>query len=509
MSFRTILLASAFAAALTAPNSAIAENRLALVIGNSAYRTASALPNPANDARAVTELLQSAKFEVVTAADLSQDDMRRAIGEFAATVKRKGPDTVAVVYYAGHGVQVGGENFLIPVDANIKSEAEVALYAIRFDDLMNALEAAPTKARIVILDACRNNPFADMQKTVGRGLAMVNAPVGSVVAYSTSPGTEAEDGRGSNSPFTAAFIAAAKQPGVPVEQTFKAVRLAVHHETEGRQTPWEVLSLTNNFSFFPSGSDPSPAPPPVAGVSIPASPGQTPAPIRVSLAAPDAKVNPDRASDKPAVRSAYWKKMLRGLSPEQAYNLVVSEDDIDGYREFLVLYPKAPQLARVRVITDRRVEMVAWYTAVTANSVGSYRYFLARYASSDMAATAQTLMQRAATRSLLANSDPAALGCNCSVVPTRRTDNTKPATAPKPSRNAQRQSAPAREVIVNEPAGPPPPVGIGIGIGGIGIGGGGIGIGSPGRGSPGGGMGGRSPSGGSSPGGHQGGGTRR
>ncbi len=500
MSIRSTLLAIACAAAMTAPVAAIAENRLALVIGNSAYRTASALPNPANDARAVTELLQSAKFEVTTAADLSQIDMRRVIVDFAETVKRKGPNTVAVVYYAGHGVQVGGENFLIPVDANIKSEAEVALYAIRFDDLMNALEAAPTKARIVILDACRNNPFAEMQKTVGRGLAMVNAPVGSVVAYSTSPGTEAEDGRGSNSPFTAAFIAAAKQPGVPVEQTFKAVRLAVHSETEGRQTPWEVLSLTNNFSFFPTGADPGPASSsPAAGSSIPAGPGQTPAATRVSLTAPDAKVNPERASDKPAVRSAYWKKMLRGLSPEQAYNLVVSEDDIDGYREFLVLYPKAPQLARVRAISDRRLEMVAWYTAVSANSVGAYRYFLGRYGSSDMAATAQTLMQRAATRALLASNDPAALGCNCSVVPTRRTDNTRPAPASQPTRNARRD-APAREVIVNEPAAPSIPIGIGIGIGG-----GGMGIGSPGRVSPGGGTGGRPQGGSHSPSG----GTRR
>ena len=158
--------------------------------------------------------------------------MRRSIGDFADKVASKGPDTVAVVYYAGHGLQVGGENYLVPVDANIKSEAEVALNAIRFDDLMNALEAVPTKARIVILDACRNNPFAEVKKTVGRGLAMVNAPVGSVVAYSTSPGTEAEDGQGANSPFTAAFVLAAKQPGVPVEQAFKNVRLSVHNATE-------------------------------------------------------------------------------------------------------------------------------------------------------------------------------------------------------------------------------------------------------------------------------------
>ena len=125
-------------------------NRLALVIGNSAYQSAPALPNPVNDAKAVTELLQSAGFEVLPGSDLTQSDMRRSIGDFADEVASKGPDTVAVVYYAGHGLKVGGENYLVPVDANIKSEAEVALNAIRFDDLMNALEAVPTKARIVM-----------------------------------------------------------------------------------------------------------------------------------------------------------------------------------------------------------------------------------------------------------------------------------------------------------------------------------------------------------------------
>ena len=173
------------------------------MIGNSAYQSAPALPNPANDAKAVAELLQSAGFEVMPASDLTQGDMRRVDRRVRRQgCWRKGQDTVAVVYYAGHGVQVGGENFLVPVDARIKNETEVALQAVRFDDLMNALEAVPTKARIVILDACRNNPFEEMKKTVGRGLAMVNAPVGSVVAYSTSPGTEAEDGQGANSPFT-------------------------------------------------------------------------------------------------------------------------------------------------------------------------------------------------------------------------------------------------------------------------------------------------------------------
>ena len=448
MSCRFVLLATAFAGCLTASGAAIAENRLALVIGNSAYQSAPALPNPVNDAKAVTELLQSAGFEVLPGSDLTQSDMRRSIGDFADKVASKGPDTVAVVYYAGHGLQVGGENYLVPVDANIKSEAEVALNAIRFDDLMNALEAVPTKARIVILDACRNNPFAEVKKTVGRGLAMVNAPVGSVVAYSTSPGTEAEDGQGANSPFTAAFVLAAKQPGVPVEQAFKNVRLSVHNATEGRQTPWEVLSLTSNFSFFPQGAEPAPV---------------------------TAKADPDRTSDKPATRSAYWKKQLRAVSAKDAYNLVVKEDSVDAYREFLALYPAEPLGQRVRAIVNRRQEMTAWYTAVTANSVASYKYFLAKYGTTDMAGMARGLMARASTRALLASNDPAALGlqvasvCNCSTPPTRRAENKKSEKKSKQTRSAYRE-VPAEPVAVQSD----PPIAISIGgIGGIGRFGGG------------------------------------
>jgi hypothetical protein len=199
-------------------------------------------------------------------------------------------------------------------------------------------------------------------------------------------------------------------------------------------------------------------------------------------------VDPDKTSDKPETRSAYWKKQFRGLSPQQAYDLVVREDNVEAYRQFLVLYPSAPNVARVRVIADRRQEMVAWYTATTANSVAAYRYFLAKYGSSDMATMAQGLMMRAATRSLLAGTDPAALGlqvattCNCSAPPTRRAD-TKPDKKSKTTRSTRRDSAPAEDVVV--PASSGPPVGIGIGIGGFGgggFGGGGLGGGRPGGG---------------------------
>jgi Caspase domain len=129
---------------------AAAENRIALVIGNSSYETVSVLPNPANDARAMTELLTLAGFEVVSAPNLTQGGMRQTIGNFATTVAGKGPDTVALVFYAGHGLQVDGENFLVPVDARIQREADVAVQAMRLTDVMNMLAAVPSKTRIVI-----------------------------------------------------------------------------------------------------------------------------------------------------------------------------------------------------------------------------------------------------------------------------------------------------------------------------------------------------------------------
>lgn len=480
MSRRSLWLAATLCVVSLTPGPSFAESRLALVIGNSAYRSASPLLNPSRDAKAVTDLLQSAGFEVTSAADLTQDDMRRTIREFALKIASRGKDTVAAVYYAGHGVQVGGENFLIPVDATIRRQAEVPLQGVRFDDLMNLLEAVPTKARIVILDACRNNPFEEMKKTVGRGLAMVNAPVGSVVAYSTSPGTEAEDGEGTNSPFTAAFVEAAKRPGVPIEQIFKDVRLTVHNATAGRQTPWEVVSLTTNFTFFPATAKGDA--PVIAERTSPAAERTQPVPARTPAkddGTPAAKVTPVSLAGKPpevtaesdAVRVAYWTKLLRPLGHQGAYEVVVREDNVDAYRAYVALFPKAPVVTRIRTIVERRVEMHAWYTAVTVNSEASYKYFLGRYGNSDLAITAQGLMERAATRALLASTDPAALGlppCNCPVVPTRKA---APKAAPKPaakpaSRAARRAPAEVEEVV--EPVRSP------IGIGGIGIG---IGVG--------------------------------
>ena len=197
-----------------------------------------ALPNPASDAQKMTELLDNAGFKVTAAADLTQNDMRQAVSDFAAKVAASGPDTVALVFYAGHGLQIDGENYLVPVDVDPKREADIPLQAVRLNDVLNTLGAVPTRMRIIMLDACRNNPFPNINTTAGHGLAIVDTKAGaagSFISYSTSPGSVAEDGSGSNSPYTTAMLSVAKEPNLPIEEAFKRVRVAVNQATDGRQ----------------------------------------------------------------------------------------------------------------------------------------------------------------------------------------------------------------------------------------------------------------------------------
>ena len=462
------------------PSSALAENRIALVIGNSAYQSVSALPNPANDARAMIEFLKSAGFEVVSAPDLTRSDMLRTIGEFADSVAGKGQDTVAAVFYAGHGLQVDGENYLVPVDAKIAREADVPLQAVRLIDLMNALAAVPSKSRIVMLDACRNNPFSEINKVTGRGLAIVDAPAGSIVSYATSPGSEALDGDGANSPYTTALLSVAREPGLPIEQAFKRVRFAVNDTTKQQQLPWESSSLTVEFSFFPGGGSPSARVTPVS------------AGARSSTGARGASRSVDA-----------WKKELRRRPAREAYEIVIQDDTVEAYQAYLALYSGQANSVRVREVLERRQVMIAWYTAVLVNTPASYQSFLASYSNTDLAATAQRLLERARNRAL--GGTQIASVCPC-VQPTQA----QPKRAARPTNQKSRAKStihrrvlsdessrevsrevdapPPRKVRRTKPAATPAssasaplsaplglPIGIGIGIGLGRIGGGGLG----------------------------------
>ena len=223
------------------------EHRVALVIGNSAYPGA-ALKNPVNDARAISAKFRSLGFDVITRENVKQKDMTRAITQFGEKLSRSG--TVGIFYYAGHGMQVRGKNYLIPVDAQISSEASVRSEAVDVDSLLEQL--ATSALGIVILDACRNNPFERRFRGSAGGLAQMDAPKGILIAYATAPGKVASDGDGRNGLYTREFLSMLDEPGLKVEDVFKRVRRRVADATADQQVPWESSSLTGDFYFVRS-----------------------------------------------------------------------------------------------------------------------------------------------------------------------------------------------------------------------------------------------------------------
>lgn len=475
---RDFFLASSLLALtqLTTPTEAAAEARLALVIGQSAYRTVPELPNAANDAKGMTELLGNAGFTVTTAANLGQNDMRAAISDFAGKVSASGADTVALVFYAGHGLQIDGENYLVPVDLDPKREADIPLQGVRLNDLLNTLGALPTRARIFMLDACRNNPFPALSGA-GHGLAMVDTKAGapgSFISYSTSPGAEAEDGSGIDSPYTTAALTVAKQPNLPIEEVFKRIRVAVAQSTDGRQIPWESSSLTTDFKFF--GGD--------------SSGDQTALPGASSMAL----ASGTRSLDD-------WRKDLQGKPAMVAYEIVITDDTVPAYQAYIELYAQDTRTPRLRTVLERRRQMLAWERATAINTRASFEAYLANWDNSDLAATARKLLLRVQNRNyalpavVAAAPVPVAIAmaptCPCSAPSTPATP-VNPAIAPvikkrvddtPPKRKVvdtpPRQRRPPPDEVIYErapPPGPPPGAvmqGIGIGVGiGMGMGGG-------------------------------------
>lgn len=226
--------------------------RLALVIGNAAYGAAfGRLANPVNDANAVAAALRASGFTVTVVTDSDQRTMKRAIAAFGQQLRAAGRGATGLFYYAGHGVQSRGVNYLVPVNAAIEAEADVDIEAVAADGVLRQMEEAGAATSIVILDACRNLPIIRSSRDGSRGLARMEAPNGSFVAYSTAPGAIAADGSGANSPFASALVTEMTKPGQPIEVIFRNVRRAVMTATDGKQTPWDSSSLVDGFVFKP------------------------------------------------------------------------------------------------------------------------------------------------------------------------------------------------------------------------------------------------------------------
>src|ERR1700730_7083316 len=224
------------------------EAKIALVLGNSDYSSAP-LPNPANDAKLVGDALTALGFDVIARRNADQVTMKRAIQEFGSRLEKAGPGAVGLFYYAGHGMQLSGRNYLIPTTARIEREGDVEIEAVSADWVIEQMRYARNRLNIVILDACRNNPFTRSMRSVDHGLATMDAPAGILIAYSTAPGSVAADGTGRNSPYTEALTRAIHELHEPAEQVFKHVRVGVMSATSGKQVPWESSSLTGDFYF--------------------------------------------------------------------------------------------------------------------------------------------------------------------------------------------------------------------------------------------------------------------
>ncbi len=290
--FRTLLwIATLAGCALAAHAQVQSESRLALLIGNAAYKS-SPLKNPVNDVRLMESSLKEAGFTIIKAENATRREMQRMVRDFGERLKQSGG--VGLFYFAGHGVQVKGANYLVPVDADIRAEDEVAFDSVDAQSILEKMETAKNRINLLILDACRDNPFAKGSRSGSAGLATMSAPSGSLVAYSTAPGSVASDGSGNNGLYTQHLAAVMRVPDMPIEEVFKRVRANVRKDSANQQTPWENTALEGNFYFKQS--------PPVVAALAPAPAAQ---PIQVAPAAPNMM----------AVELSYWDSIKTSSRP--------------------------------------------------------------------------------------------------------------------------------------------------------------------------------------------------
>src|SRR6202521_3189411 len=309
---RFLIAALSVAATLVSTSAAFADKRVAFVVGNGAYRNVAPLPNPAVDANSMAKLLRSVGFDVVEGANLPRDKMTKKLLEFG---KKAEAADVALFFYAGHGIAVNGTNYLLPVDADLKSEMDVKLGAAINVDLTLEQTMADAKVKLVFLDACRDNPFAAKIRSaratrsvsVASGLAEMKSGEGTLIAFATGPGQTALDGEaGTNSPFTRALLANIATPGAEIQQAMTKVRAQVNEETNKGQLPWGHTNLIGTVYLNPTA-----APAAAAG------PASSAAPAAVASTSPNSDVEVEfwrsvRESNKPEELNAYLTNYPNG-----------------------------------------------------------------------------------------------------------------------------------------------------------------------------------------------------
>ncbi len=337
-----VWLVTCFALTFGARPGLAAEMRFALVIGNSQYRNAT-LPTPANDAGLVADALQAAGFTVTGARDLDQATLRESFREFIDQVAAAGPDAVALIYLSGFGVQFAGDNYFVPVDAAIQRDVDVPLQAIRISDFMQPLASLPGRVKIVILDAARQNGFAQGDQPLAGGLALIDPPPSLAVAFNAAPGTVGPDERGPYGAYATALAEMIGTGGLSLDDIFARVRLRVSELTQGAAVPWYASQIDGPF-FLTERTANAPPPPNVLPL----------ADIR--------------------------HRRLRDFGgPDDAYAAAVALDTIDAYEQFLAVYPDSPYSQRVAAMLAVRREQIAWRHCVMDDTPPAYWSYLRRY----------------------------------------------------------------------------------------------------------------------------------
>ena len=325
------------------------EKRIALVVGNAAYAK-SPLATAANDAGLIAQTLQAAGFDVIGARDLDGDTLRKSFRDFINKAEASGPDTVAMVYLAGYGLQLGGENYFVPVNSAINRDTDVPIEALRTGDYIRQLASLPLKAGIVVLDAARQQPFVNGQ--IASGLALVEADPHMLIAFNAAPGTVAPAEQGPYGVYAQSLAEMIRTGGLPLPEVFNRVRLRVNEASKGAQVPWDSQKVDAAFTFFERGPDAPAAPP------------------------------PDQVA---AVRS----KPIRDLGVQDAYAAALERDTLPAYEDFLAAYPDDPMAKRVRAIAAARREAITWRRTYRADTPNAYWSYLQRYPRGPHAADAR------------------------------------------------------------------------------------------------------------------------
>lgn len=327
------------------------EKRIALVVGNGAYAK-SPLATAANDAGLIAQTLQAAGFDVVGARDLDGDSLRKSFRDFVQKAEASGPGTVAMVYLAGYGLQLAGENYFIPVDSTINRDTDIPIEGLRISDYIRQLAALPLKAGIIVLDAARQQPFIEGGQQIASGLALVEPDANMLIAFNAAPGTIAPVEQGSYGVYAQSLAEMIRTGGLPLPEVFNRLRLRVNEASKGAQVPWDAQKVDASFMFFDRAPD---APAPAA---------------------------PDQAA-------AMRDKPIRDLGVQEAYTAALDRDTLQGYEDFLSAYGGDPLAKRVRAIVAARREAITWRRTYRADTPEAYWSYLRRYPRGPHAADAR------------------------------------------------------------------------------------------------------------------------